>query len=82
MHILRIFFLLFTDSVRSRPPGPQSLEYYLFVVGAWPGNYIFVFQDLKSSGLPFDESDSVIKGLRKGKECIFFSPDFLDILRY
>ena len=39
------------------------------------------FQDMKSSGLSFDDSDEVVKGSRKGKIGIFFSPNFLDILR-
>lgn len=36
---------------------------------------------MKSSGLSFDDSDEVVKGSRKGKIGIFFSPNFLDILR-
>ena len=36
---------------------------------------------MKTSGLSFDDSDEVVKGRRKGKLGIFFSPDFLDLLR-
>ena len=38
-------------------------------------------QDLKMSGLLFSDEDEVVKGLRKGKSGIFFSPDFLDLFK-
>ena len=36
---------------------------------------------MKSSGLSFEDSNCVVKGKKKGKESIFFSPDFVDTLR-
>jgi hypothetical protein len=33
------------------------------------------------SGLLFSDEDEVVKGLRKGKPGIFFSPDFLDLVK-
>ena len=40
-----------------------------------------MFQDIKKSGLSFSDGDEVVKGKRKGKDGIFFSPDFIDLVK-
>ena len=44
-------------------------------------DYGIGMKDLINTGVSFDNSDCVIKGLKKGKVAIFFSPDFVDDLR-
>jgi hypothetical protein len=34
------------------------------------------------TGLSFDNTDNVMMGVKKGKKAIFFSPDFVDTVRY